>query len=290
MRILVTGSGGFMGSRTAKYYGEKHEVWAPSHAELALENSEAVEKSLAEFRPQIILHCAAISDIGETAKDPVRSRAANVDAPINLAKAARDLGAKLVICSSDQVYRISQRQGQTAEDFLKPHQETEQGLQPIPLYGQQKIEAEQRCLAINPDTVALRLSWMYDLLTEAEWNKGRRNLGTILLEAIETGNGLTFSATDYRGVTDVMTVIENLEKAWQLPGGSYNFGSPSSGSMVETVQKALQLAGYENVPVTAAPAGELTNLAMDQTKLIAAGIQFEDTAKHLAKWIQEKRA
>ena len=120
MRILVTGSGGFMGSRTATYYGARHEVWAPSHAELALENSQAVEQALTEFRPQVILHCAAISDIGETAKDPVRSRAANVDAPINLAKAARELKAKLVICSSDQVYRVLQQPGQSTEDFLRP--------------------------------------------------------------------------------------------------------------------------------------------------------------------------
>ena len=34
MRIMLTGAGGFLGSRLFTHYREKYEVWAPSHKEL----------------------------------------------------------------------------------------------------------------------------------------------------------------------------------------------------------------------------------------------------------------
>lgn len=285
MKIFVTGSGGFVGGRAAAYYGEKHTVWAPGHAQLPLEDGQAVRQALEQFRPQVILHCAAVSDIDETARYPVRSRAANVQAPLHLAQAAAALGAKLVICSSDQVYRMDPQPGQAREAYLQPHRESETNLTPLPLYGQQKLEAERLCLEANPDTVALRLSWMYDALTPAELAEGRRNLATNIMDAL-SGCSMTLSPTDYRGVTDVLTVVRQLEQAWQLPGGVYNFGSPCSGSMAETVQRAFELAGCDINLIQTGTEGMLSNLAMDQQKLNDAGIVFEDTATHLARWIQ----
>lgn len=291
MNIMITGGSGFLGSRLALYYGKNHTVWAPAHRELDLTDMDALREALAAHKPAVILHCAAVSDIGETARDPERSYAANVTAPVCLAQAAKEIGAKLVICSSDQVYCTKIKEGQSEEEFLRFRREDEEDLQPVPLYGQQKLEAERRCLQANPDTVALRLTWMYDERTpyEKERNKGTLTaaIRTAVKKAMDEGKPavLPQSVTDHRGVTDVMAVVKNMEKAWQLPGGAYNFGSPNCRNMAQTLQDGLpeEAAKYICLQETT---GDLRNLTMDMEKLNAAGIYFKDTAEALHDWLQ----
>ena len=65
----------------------------------------------------------------------------------------------------------------------------------------------------------LRLSWMYDNLTEEELAKGRRSLAMMLREMLDKKQSRKFSDTDHRGATDVNLVVKNMEAAWKLAGG-----------------------------------------------------------------------
>lgn len=88
-----------------------------------------------------------------TASGTGESRRANVELPCWMAKAARAAGAKLVAFSSDQVYAGVTQDGPLAETLP---------LSPANVYGQHKLEAEQRALELLPDAVLLRVPWMYD--------------------------------------------------------------------------------------------------------------------------------
>lgn len=290
MKIMVTGATGFLGSRLAARCRAAYDVLAPTRQELDL-TGPALEEAVVRQHPQVIFHCAAVSDIGETARDPQRSQKVNVEVPLRLAHAAQATGAKLLLCSSDQVYCTQCLPGQAECDFLLPRHEGEE-LSPLPLYGQQKLLAEQRCLAVCPDAVALRLSWMYAPLTPAEQARGKGTLTGVLLRALEehrrTGAPVpvVFSATDYRGVTDADEVVERMLDAILLPGGAYNFGSPNTLSMAETVERVLHRLGITGLQVQPQN-GSLRNLTMDQTKLNAAGISFTETGEALAAWLEK---
>ena len=103
MRIMLTGAGGFLGSRLFTYYREKYEVWAPSHKELDFTREESARKAVQDFHPDVLVHCGAISDVGACERDPELSMRVNVEGTRYLARACKVTGARMIMCSSDQV-------------------------------------------------------------------------------------------------------------------------------------------------------------------------------------------
>lgn len=283
MKIMVTGAGGFVGSRLAAYYGKKYDVWGGTHKDLDLTDGAAVLKAVETYQPDVLLHCAAISDVAECNRKPELSHAVNVLGTEHIAKACGKTGTKLVMCSSDQVYFRKQGENEPAETYLEPHRE-DCSETPEPLYGKQKLQGEAICAKYQPESVMLRLSWMYDSLTEEELAKGRRNLATTLREMLDQKQPQKFSDTDYRGVTDVNLVVKNMEAAWKLPGGVYNFGSSNDASMYETVRRVMVSFGQEAL-AERATGGNVRNLTMSPDKLAQHGIYFPDTAAGLEAFL-----
>lgn len=296
MKILITGGSGFVGSRLAGFHKEKHEIWTPSHTEFDFTDKDAARQRIKGFLPDVILHCAAISDVGTCEKNPELSMRVNVTGTRNLAECCAEFGIKFVYCSSDQVYVRPPYQDESAEKYLEPWKE-EDAKDPVPLYGKHKLMAEQLVQQICPDSVGLRLTWMYGTLTEKEKAAGRRNMEVILREAIEDGQEILLSATDFRAVTDIDEVVRNMEKVWQLPGGVYNYGSTGYGPIYETVCQAFCKAGIrvsdckaadgKTVQIVKNEAGNLRNLTMNTDKIQAAGIAFKDTCSALTDCIEK---
>lgn len=153
-KLLITGSSGFLGSRLAHCYKEKYDLLLPSHSELNISHEEAVKTYMEEHRPEAVIHCAALSNTWYCEQHPEDSHKVNVQGTVRLAKACKLTGAKLVFMSSDQVYNGTPTSGPLKEEDV---------CQSVNVYGQHKLEAEQRTLRNLPDSVGLRLTWMYDL-------------------------------------------------------------------------------------------------------------------------------
>ena len=213
-KILITGGSGFLGSRLAYYFRDKYDLLLPSHSELNISREEAVKAYLEEHRPDAVIHCAALSNTWYCEQHPEESHRVNVQGTVRIAKACKLIGAKLVFMSSDQVYN--------GTPMLRPLKE-EDVLQPVNFYGRHKLEAEQRALWNLPDSVGLRLTWMYDLPNSSM--KLNTNILVNLQKAYDEGSQIKAATHEYRGVTYVWEVIKNIEKAMSLSGGIYNFGS-----------------------------------------------------------------
>lgn len=284
MRIALTGSGGFLGSRILEYY-EGREFAGKGKArivplrsrETALTEEQEIEGFFRRERPDILIHCGAISDTGACQRDPEMSRIVNVEIPAALAAVCARSGVKMLFCSSDQVYF---REGEPfAEGFF--HREEEE-LNPKGIYGQQKLQAERKILSVCPDAAALRLSWMYD------WNsRGPKEHGTLVstvLEHVREGRRFAYPVNDYRSITNVWEVVRNLEAAAALPGGVYNFGSRNEGSTYEVAKKILELMRADKTLLrknTESFRDCPRNLRMDTGKLGQYGIHFLSTFEGL---------
>ena len=256
--ILITGAAGFVGRRLMETV--PGAVAAPS---LRDASQEDIRRIVEESGAEAIIHTAAISDIGACQADPEASYRANVQLPLWLAKAAGN--RKLICFSSDQVYSGSKEAGPYSEEMTAPGN----------VYACHKLEMEQRVLEILPEAVMLRAEWMYDL---------RAPKPNYLLNVLRAEGMVAFSSRQYRGVTYLGEVAENMDRVLALPGGAYNFGSETTLSMQELTKRLAALLGK---PLAVEDAPPRHNLWMDCGKAARYGVVFSDVLTGLTKCLQE---
>lgn len=252
--VLITGANGFVGQRLIETL--KDAIPAPSLRDATQDDiKHIIEKSGAD----VIIHTAAIADIGICQSNPDMSYYANVQIPLYIAKASK--GKKLICFSSDQVYSACSEDGPYSEDVVNPGN----------IYASHKLEMERRVLDILPSSVMLRAEWMYDM----DSHKG--NYFTNLLNAEKS---VSFSSSQYRGISYLKEVAENMDKVIALPGGVYNFGSETTQSMYEITKEYISIL-KKDILVEDAPIRH--NLWMNCEKAKRYGIEFSEVLTGLIR-------
>ncbi len=146
-RAWVTGAGGLIGSylvRAASRHAPQRKVIALTRSDLDITDFAAVERRFRAERPQLIIHCAAMSKSPDCQSSPALARTINVDATAHLASLAGEAG--FVFFSSDLVF--DGRKGDYTET---------DAVNPLSVYGETKVAAEQIVLK-NPRHIVVRTS------------------------------------------------------------------------------------------------------------------------------------
>lgn len=282
--ILITGASGFVGGRIIKALEDKFTLLTPSHADLDLTSTEDVNIYIQENKPDIILHLAAISNTGYCEEHPQESYLVNVVSVENLASAAAKHGAKLVFFSSDQIYNGNIELGPLTEDIP---------VSPVNHYGKHKLLAEERALALCPNCVALRATWMYD--TPRPGMRTHNNFVINFENAIKSGTALRFATREFRGITWVEEVTKNITYTFSLPGGVYNFGAENDLNTYETAVAYAKLTGqYPSkliIPDTERFPDHIRNISISMKKAYEASggkIRFKTTLEGLEDYLKNQ--
>lgn len=252
--ILVTGTSGFVGGKIMQEC--KDVIACPSLKGL---NEDDIKRIIENSGVTAIVHTAAISDIGECERDHDASYLANVQIPIWLAKSSKNI--KLVCFSSDQVYSGTKCDVPFCEDMVCPNN----------TYAKHKLEMENRVLDICPDAVMLRAEWMYDYYLK------KSNYFMGILNAVDS---VSYSSQQYRGITYVKEVADNIENVIKLPGGAYNFGSETTKNMYEITKEFLSYID-KNIEIIDTPSNQ--NLWMNCDKARRHGVIFSSVEDGLKK-------
>ena len=284
-KLLITGTSGFVGSRVATHLAGKFDIIAPAHKDLEITSAEACMDFIGETRPDVILHLAAISDTGYCESHPQESMLVNVTGVENLAAAAQAYNAKMVFFSSDQVYNGCTELGLLSEDTP---------LAPENHYGRHKLLAEQRALEMCSSCVALRATWMYD-----NPRPGMRNHNNFVInfqKAISEGTQLRFATREFRGITWVEEIAQNMIHTFNLPGGVYNFGAENTLNTYQTACQYARILGHNPedfiLPDSERFPAHVRNLSISLEKIRQASdgkINFRDTISGL-KAFRDKTA
>lgn len=262
-KVLVTGASGFVGARIMAALPFAEAI----PGVLYRNGMDQLSHYLQEKAPQVILHTAAISSIAACEKAPEQSFIANVQLPLALAAAAKEIGSKLLCFSTDQVYTGCPEGAPYKEDSPLPP--------PANVYARHKLEAEQRVLDLLPQAVMLRATWMYDMPLYAHANRSNF-LVNALLALLHGGPWVV--PQHYRGITYVRQLAAHMQAAMDLPGGVYNFGSEAECTVPEMAHQLLCALGAGDKADHLLQVGEKRHdLWMDCGKLRACGIVFDST-------------
>ena len=152
MRALVTGGNGLLGrALTAKLKKEGWQISAPSHQEMDITCQEQVEQVFREFRPEIVFHCAAYTQVDQAEKEQELCRKINAEGTRIIACCCGKQGVKLVYLSTDYVFPGEGSDFQKAEDPTGP----------LNVYGESKLEGEQAVRDLAGKFFIVRTSWLF---------------------------------------------------------------------------------------------------------------------------------
>jgi dTDP-4-dehydrorhamnose reductase len=184
-RVLVTGASGLVGSRLVVRLRGRHEVHGTFHShppdflQHRRERLHAVDvRDLPAFRgllervqPELVLHCAAMTNVDGCEGAPEQAYAANV-APVEaLATWQRGSGARVVLMSTDYVF-----------DGKSPPYEIDARPNPLCVYSRTKAQAEEVTRTI-PRSLIARSTVIYG----ADFGHLKRNFATWLIDELKAG-------------------------------------------------------------------------------------------------------
>ncbi len=115
-RVLVTGAGGQLGMAVVEALASRHETLGLTHRDLEIADRAAVERVVADVKPDCIVNCAGYTNVDGAEREPALALESNAFAVLGLARAARSEGAILVHFSTDFVF-----DGTSREPYTETH-------------------------------------------------------------------------------------------------------------------------------------------------------------------------
>ena len=156
-KILLTGCQGQLGRAIRREYGDAADFMLTELSAgdgidaLDISDADQVRTAVKSYKPDVIINCAAYTNVDGCEKNEDLAYSANALGPKNLAEAAAEYGARLVHISTDYVFR---------GDGTRPYVETDEP-DPISAYGRTKLAAERFVSDTFDDYLILRTAWLY---------------------------------------------------------------------------------------------------------------------------------
>ncbi len=164
MKLLITGSYGQLGNELTKILRDERaeigpidpkyhncEVIAVDYDTLDISDHAAVMSFLQKHRPDIIINCAAMTNVDKCETDFETAMKVNAIGPRNVAEAAQQIGAKLIHVSTDYVFSGTDELPRCEWDLCVPNT----------VYGKSKLLGERYAMEQCPRTFVVRTAWLY---------------------------------------------------------------------------------------------------------------------------------
>ena len=153
MRILVTGVKGQLGFDCIRELRERGytEVLGIDIEELDITNAEAVEKLITEYKPNVVMHNAAWTQVDKAEEFPQKVYEVNALGPKYIAEACKKINAKMIYISTDYVF------SGTGDNYYEVNDE-KNGLS---VYGKTKSQGEDYVKEILQEHFIVRISWVF---------------------------------------------------------------------------------------------------------------------------------
>lgn len=151
MKIAIIGANGRLGAALAREYARDFELTSFERRQLDLGQLDRVRSALAATKFELLINCAALTNVDYCESHREEAFVVNAEAPRLLAEIANEKSARLVHFSTDYVF-----DGKKTDPYVE-----EDKAVPLSVYGESKLEGEQRVLEASSQHLVVRLSWVF---------------------------------------------------------------------------------------------------------------------------------
>ena len=268
-RILVTGANGQLGSEMRRLgMVSPNEYIFTDVAELDITNKDAVMSFTQQNKIDVIVNCAAYTNVDKAEDDEAVAMLINATAVQNLAEAMKAVDGTLFHVSTDYVFGA---EGNTPRTENMP-------TNPLGVYGRTKLCGEQAIVEVGAKAIIIRTAWLYSEF-------GNNFLKTMLrLTAEKESLNVVFDQVGtptYAGdlALAIFSIIEG--EAYEGNEGVYHFSNEGACSWYDFATEIAVAAGHYNCKVKPCHSNEFPSKVtrppfsvLDKTKITTFGIEI----------------
>ena len=234
-KVLITGASGLLGANLVRYYAKEADctglygtrpisITGANLEQVDLTDHASVARTLKRLQPELIVHCAAATNVEWCEKNPERAKAINEDATLFLVEQASEMGAKFVFTSTDSVF-----------DGINGNYSEADKPRPLNTYAEGKVRTEISIGRLDKNALIIR-SYFYGYSPSAT----RSLLEWVLLRAKagELVPGFTDSYFSPISVHDFAYALNSAIRAGT--SGLLHLGSRDSISQYEFARMVME--------------------------------------------------
>ena len=285
-KILITGASGMLGQALSERLRPAYELTGISQTgrlqtiPCDLTEDGAASKVLEAVTPDLVIHCAAASNVDACEKDPGTAYRVNALATRFLAQACAPAAIPLVHISTDYVFN-----GQKPTPYVE-----EDPTFPINVYGMTKLAAEAFVRCALTDAVIVRTSWLF--------GRGNpSNFVSVILKRLLAREDLTVLEDQLNAPTSTVDLAAALERIAadalarrackaKAEIRTYHLCNRGVATRYEMALEMKRILGLESVKISRADAAQIQNRsAVRPARSVMSSARFEsDFAVSMRPW------
>lgn len=266
MNILVTGANGQLGSCIRDITADSKDNYIFTDvAELDITDREAVGRAVRDNRVDIVINCAAYTNVDKAEDDAAFAEVLNADAVANLAAAVKDVDGVLIHISTDYVFGGNVNNTPCTED---------QEANPTGVYGVTKLKGEQYIAEAGCRALIFRTAWLYS-------EYGKNFVKTMLsltatkpeLKVVFDQTGTPTYARDLAGA--IVGIVEN--RAYDGNEGVYHYSNEGVCSWYDFTKAIAEISGQTECDVQPCHSSEFPSKVVRPSYSVLDKTKFKET-------------
>lgn len=238
MRIVITGHRGQLGAALKELLADQ-ELLLVDLPEYDITDPYSIIDSIISFRPDVVIHGAAMTNVDNCERDPEKAFRVNALGTQNIALACDRCGADMVHISTNDVFDGTLDRPYNEWDVPAPRS----------VYARSKAAAEFCVRSLLTHFYIVRTAWLY--------GRGGNNFVTKIMAAADRLGALRVVTDEVSAPTYAPDLAEAIVRLMQTRHyGIYHFTNSGFCSRYDWARKILELSGRGDVPVEPIMTGE----------------------------------
>ncbi len=208
--IWLIGDKGLLGSELARSLASKDIAFIGTDIDIDITSMPLIQKFFNAYDISWVINCAAYTAVDSAEYHEAQASSINTQGAENIARVCASKLVRMIHISTDYVF---------AGGGNLPYDEMD-SVSPINVYGRTKAEGERSVMAMSPNAIILRTSWLY--------GQFGKNFVSKMITQMKTGCEICV-VCDQTGTptwtVDLASAILQIISASNFPQGCYHFAS-----------------------------------------------------------------